>query len=179
MLDDPDEWSEFSRRPADDASGHAWESNVAIEGMHCAACALTIEDALKSVPGVHDAQVSPGSHRARVVWQDDQVKPSQWMRAVQAAGYRAVPAHDAFASTRRRQEQRHLVWQWGVAGVAMMQVMMYAWPEYVSKDISAQSLHLLRWASWVISLPVVIFSCKPFFRNALKDIRHRRWHWAC
>ena len=174
MLDDPDEWSEFSRRPADDASGHAWESNVAIEGMHCAACALTIEDALRSVPGVHDAQVSPGSHRARVVWQDDQVKPSQWMRAVQAAGYRAVPAHDAFASTRRRQEQRHLVWQWGVAGVAMMQVMMYAWPEYVSKDISAQSLHLLRWASWVISLPVVIFSCKPFFRNALKDIRHRR-----
>ena len=174
MLDDPDEWSEFSRRPAGDANVHAWESNVAIEGMHCAACALTIEDALKSVPGVHDAQVSPGSHRARVVWQDDQVKPSQWMRAVQAAGYRAVPAHDAFASTRRRQEQRHLVWQWGVAGVAMMQVMMYAWPEYVSKDISAQSLHLLRWASWVISLPVVIFSCKPFFRNALKDIRHRR-----
>ena len=174
MLDDPDEWSEFSRRPAGDANVHAWESNVAIEGMHCAACALTIEDALKSVPGVQDAQVSPGSHRARVVWQDDQVKPSQWMRAVQAAGYRAVPAHDAFASTRRRQEQRHLVWQWGVAGIAMMQVMMYAWPEYVSKDISTQSLYLLRWASWVISLPVVIFSCKPFFRNALNDIRHRR-----
>jgi len=33
-----------------------------IEGMHCAACALTIEDILLRVPGVVKAEVSAGSH---------------------------------------------------------------------------------------------------------------------
>lgn len=112
LLDDPDEWGVFSRRCANQAD--AWESSVAIEGMHCAACALTVEDALKAVPGVKDVQVSPGSHRARVTWLPEQVKPSQWMQALQGTGYRAVPANDAFASQRRRQEARQTVWQWAL-----------------------------------------------------------------
>jgi Cu2+-exporting ATPase len=33
---------------------------------------------------------------------------------------------------------------------------------------------LLRWASWVLTLPVVLFSCGPFFSNAMRDIRARR-----
>ena len=33
---------------------------------------------------------------------------------------------------------------------------------------------LLRWASWVLSLPVLLFSCTSFFKNALRDLRHRR-----
>ncbi|WP_323030631.1 cation-translocating P-type ATPase [Brachymonas denitrificans] len=172
LLDDPDEWGAFSRRCANQAD--TWESSVAIEGMHCAACALTVEDALKAVPGVKEVQVSPGSHRARVTWLPEQVKPSQWMQALQGTGYRAVPANDAFASQRRRQEARQTVWQWGVAGVVMMQVMMYAWPEYVSDNIAPEARHLLRWGSWILSVLVVLFSCRPFFRNALNDIRHRR-----
>ena len=49
LLDDEQEWSAFSK--PDTAREGCWESNVVIEGMHCAACALTIEDALKGVPG--------------------------------------------------------------------------------------------------------------------------------
>ena len=72
MLDDPAEWSAFSR--ADVRQPEVWESNLLIEGMHCAACALSIEDALLKVPGVARAEVSAGSHRARVVWSAQQVK---------------------------------------------------------------------------------------------------------
>jgi Cu2+-exporting ATPase len=31
---------------------------------------------------------------------------------------------------------------------------------------------LLRWASWVLSLPVMLFSCGPFFSNAWRDLRN-------
>ncbi len=172
LLDDPDEWGAFSRRCADQQD--VWESSVAIEGMHCAACALTVEDALKAVPGVQDVRVSPGSHRAQVTWKPDQVKPSQWMQAVEHAGYRAVPANDAFAAQRRRLEARETGWQWAVACIATAQVMMYAWPEYVSHAIAPDLRYLLRWGSWLLSVLVLIFSCKPFFRNAWNDIRHRR-----
>ncbi len=174
MLDDPAEWSAFSR--PDTGQPDVWESNLLIEGMHCAACALTIEDALLTVPGVSKAEVSAGSHRARVVWSSEQVKPSEWMQAVLAAGYRAVPANDAFSRERRRAESRKALWRMSVAGLCMMQVMMYAYPAYVAApgDLTGEMEQLLRWASWVLSLPVILFSCGPFFSSALRDVMSRR-----
>jgi Cu2+-exporting ATPase len=69
-----------------------------------------------------------------------------------------------------------MVWRWSVAALCMMQVMMYATPTYLSEpgDISAQSLYLLRWACWVLSLPVMFFSCTPFLINAWRDLRERQ-----
>ncbi len=191
LLDDPQEWLAFGRpcTPAGsplpggatdpataDAAATAWDSHVVLEGMHCAACALTIEDALRAVPGVLQADVSAATRRARVVWQPSQVKPSQWMEAVRHAGYRAMPAMDAFARDQRLRESRRALWRWLVAGFCMMQVMMYAWPAYVAQpgDLSGEMEQLLRWASWVITLPMVVFSCGPFFTSALRDIRLRR-----
>ena len=112
LLDDPAAWSAFSR-PLDGQAG-GWESHLVIEGMHCAACALSVEDALRGVPGVVSATVSAGSGRARLRWQADAVLPSGWMEAVRRAGYRAVPANDAFASERRRQETRKALWRWEI-----------------------------------------------------------------
>lgn len=174
MLDDPQEWTAFSRSLPGQPS--CWESSVVFEGMHCAACALTIEDALRRVPGVLSAEISAASHRGRIVWSDQAIKPSGWMQAAARAGYPAVPASDAFANDRRRVETRQALWRLGVAGLCMMQVMMYAWPAYIASpgDLVPDMAQLLRWASWVLSLPVLLFSCTPFFRNALRDLRHRR-----
>lgn len=190
LLDDPQEWLAFGRpcgrngnplKAAADASPTEsssvfWESQVVLEGMHCAACALTIEDALRKVPGVLQVDVSAATRRARVIWQSDQVVPSQWMSAVHKAGYAAMPAMDAFVRDQRLKESRKALWRWLVAGFCMMQVMMYAWPAYVAKpgDLTGEMEQLLRWASWVIALPMVVFSCGPFFSSALRDIRWRR-----
>ena len=180
LLDDPQEWSSFGRQqaaPADAPPKEAtWESHVVLSGMHCAACALTIEEALRRVPGVREADVSAATCRARVVWDAQQVRPSGWVAAVQRAGYRALPAMDAFAREHRQREHRRALWRWLVAGFCMMQVMMYAWPAYraMPGDLTLEMEQLLRWASWVISLPVVLFACGPFFSSALRDIRQRR-----
>ncbi len=174
LLDDPQEWSAFSQ--ADPHQANVWTSNVQIEGMHCAACALTIEDALLKLPGVVKADVSAGSHRARIVWNSQAVLPSRWMQSIGSVGYRAVPANDAFAREHRKNEARKALWRLSVAGLCMMQVMMYALPAYVAEpgDLSAEMEGLLRWASWVLALPVILFSCGPFFRSAWRDVVHRQ-----
>ncbi|MFT3777696.1 MAG: cation-translocating P-type ATPase [Ottowia sp.] len=178
LLDERDEWLEFSR-PLDAPPGGAparWESTVVFGGMHCAACAATIEQALRGTPGVAEADVSAASHRGRVVWDEGATRPSAWMRAVLRAGYRPLPAHGALASAQRQAETRKMLWRLGVAGLCMMQVMMYAAPAYFTApgEIGPDIVHLLRWAQWVLSIPVVLFSCQPFFRNALHDLRLRR-----
>ena len=172
LLDDAQEWSAFSRPSSQ--SSDCWESNIVIEGMHCAACSYTVEEAIAAVPGVLDVRVSAGSQRAKVVWNAARVQPSAWMQAIQSRGYRAVPANDVFASDRRRIETRKALWRLMVAGLCMMQVMMYAYPAYTAHpgDLSSEMEQLLRWASWVLSLPVMLFSCRPFFSNAWRDLRH-------
>lgn len=174
LLDEPQEWAAFSL-PASTQAG-CWSSSVVFEGMHCAACAITLEDALRAVPGVSSVQVNAASHRGLVVWSPDVTRPSEWMQSVERFGYKAIPANDAHAHERRRQEARRMVWRLAVAALCMMQVMMYATPVYVSEpgDITPEMVQLLRWASWVLSLPVVFFSCTPFLRSAWRDLRHRQ-----
>jgi Cu2+-exporting ATPase len=174
LLDTPEEWAAFSFQNKSDPDG--WTSSVVFEGMHCAACAITLEDALRSVPGVQSAQISGASHRGQVVWSSELTRPSEWMHAVERYGYKALPANDAHAHALRRDEARRMVWRWSVSAMCMMQVMMYATPAYLSEpgDIAPESMHLLRWASWVLSLPVIFFSCAPFLKNAWRDLRERQ-----
>lgn len=172
--DDPQDWAAYTQ-PAP-----AWpgceESQLRIDGMHCAACALAVEQALRAVPGVRLAEVGAASQRARVVWSAAHTRPSQWLAAVERAGYHAMPALDAPERARRKLEQRRALWRWLVAGFCMLQVMMYAMPAYVAGpgEMAADMAQLLRWASWVLTLPVLVFSCGPFFANAWRDVRQRR-----
>lgn len=180
LLDDRQEWLRFSEQhkktqPAADEAC-VWDSHVVIEGMHCAACAFTVEEALMAVPGVQSAEVNAATHRAKVVWDQTKVLPSQWMRAVNRVGYGALPAADSSLRQARYAETRLALWRMAVAGFCMMQVMMYVYPTYVAGegDISPDMINLLRWAAWVLSLPVMFFSCGPFFSNALRDVRLRQ-----
>jgi len=174
LLDHAQEWSDFSQ--VNDQATNTWTSSVVFEGMHCAACAINIEEALLAVPGVLSAQISAASHRGRIVWSAQVTKPSSWMKAVAKLGYTTLPANDALANEKRREDARKMLWRLGVAGLCMMQVMMYATPVYLSdpQDMAPDMVQLLRWASWVLSLPVLFFSCKPFFATAWRDLLQQK-----
>ena len=174
LLDDPAQWSAFSQ-PCADKPGWV-ESSVVIEGMTCTACALAVEAAMRQVPGVVRAEVGAASRRATVIWAIAATRPSQWMQAARRAGYGVVPANDRLARLQQQHLARKALWRWLVAGLCMMQVMMYAYPAYVALpgDLGPDLVQLLRWASWVLTLPVLLFSCGPFFRSALRDAAQRR-----
>ncbi len=177
LLDDPAEWPAFGRAVA--GRDGVWESYLAIEGMHCAACTLAVEQALQSVPGVLSVQVNGGAATARVEWRPGvsaDARPSGWLAALRRAGYGALPAGDLLDAEPRRREQRMLLWRWLVAGFGMMQAMMYSWPLYIAApgDIPPDQEALLRWGAWMMTVPVLLFSCWPFFGSALRDIARRR-----
>ncbi|HSV35257.1 MAG TPA: cation-translocating P-type ATPase, partial [Ramlibacter sp.] len=173
-LDEPAEWQGFSRT----ASGveGCQESYLAIEGMYCPACSLTVEDALMRNPGVRSVQVNGATATARVVWSPAHGRPSQWFAALKRAGYSGLPAADLLTAAPRAQARKMLLWRWLVAGFCMMQVMMYAVPAYVAEpgEMTPDIQALLRWASWILTLPVLLFACRPFFQSAWRDLTHLR-----
>lgn len=178
--DDPLEEAQHTRAVVGAGGVIQRETALALAGMHCAACALTIEDALRAVPGVASASVSAASERASVRYDPAQVRPSALIAAVRAAGYDAVPDAAEPARALRRAEMRLLTWRLFVAAFCSMQVMMLAWPSYVASvgsgfnDIAPDHLKLLNWGSWLLSLPVLAFSSSPFLGGAWRAIRQRR-----
>ncbi|MEY2839175.1 MAG: hypothetical protein RJB60_1474, partial [Pseudomonadota bacterium] len=165
-LDDPAVLRQCQVGPSE-ADG-AVPVGLGLSGMYCAACAITIEGALKSVPGVRDVQVQGAVQRARLVIDPKRARLSQLVAAVQKAGYQAWPDGAALAQNARVAAQRQLLWHLLAAALCMMQVMMITTAQYVSgpEDIPPDIWRLMNWASWVLSLPVLVFSCGPFFKGA-------------
>jgi P-type Cu2+ transporter len=144
--------------------------------MYCAACAGQIEDVLRQTPGVVAARVQAASERAEVVWLPDVTRASALLAAIESAGYGAAPDVTASDRALRTAESRAALWRLFVAGFCMMQVMMYAAPAYFSPsgDIDPDSLRLLQWACWLLSVPVLLFSSQPFFKGLLHSLRRQR-----
>ncbi|GAG23965.1 unnamed protein product, partial [marine sediment metagenome] len=86
---------------------------LAIGGMHCAACAQTIEKALRRVPGVVEANVNFTAETARVTFDPTQIGIKRLIAVVQDTGYTAETAgeqvqdqqEEARAAEIRRQGQ--------------------------------------------------------------------------
>jgi len=176
LLDEPQEQAGFTRTVQMPGGTPRAVSQFALSGLHCAACAGIIEDALMKVDGVVGARVVSESARAEVTWDPARTRPSRLVAAVQRAGYDAAPDLAAPAREMRERAWRRSLWQLFVAGFCMMQVMMYAAPAYFAApgDISPDMLRLLQWASWLLSIPVLLFSATDILRSAWRSLIDRR-----
>jgi cation transport ATPase len=91
----------------------------------------------------------------------------------------AVPASLPDAD---RQQRRHALVRLSLAWLAMMQVMMFAWPGYLRhEDMPADALQtldwaivLMNWASFALTVPVVLYSAWPIWRHAGANLRQGR-----
>lgn len=176
VLDDPLEQGRFTRWVVGPSGERLAESSLQLAGMHCAACSGIIEAALHGVPGVRSARVSAAAERATVCWDPAQARPSSLIAAVRKAGYDAAPDTAAPARALRLQESRQALWRLFVAGFCAMQVMMMATPSYVAApgELAPDLRQLLNWGSWILSLPVLLFSSGPFLRGAWRSLKSRR-----
>lgn len=172
LYDHPDIQQSFVRP----LSEHEREASLILEGITCAACVWLNEQHLTRQAGVMAVEINYATRRARVRWDERRIKLSGILAAVAAIGYHAHPYDAARSEEIAQRERRAALWRLFVAGFGMMQVMMYAVPAYVAGEgeMTADIERLLRWASLVLTLPVVLYSAAPFFRNAWRDLRLKR-----
>ena len=155
--------------------GGAGECTVIVEGITCAACVWLIEQRVMRLPGVQGIDINFTSHRARLRWDAARTRLSAVLAAIAAIGYRAWPYERERADALRRRERSRALLRLFVAGFGMMQVMMYLVPVYLADgDMTADVEQLMRIASLVLTVPVVLYSAAPFFAGAWRDLRNGR-----
>ncbi len=171
LYDLPEVQSSFVR-----SEGELREASLILEGIVCAACVWLNERHLHQLPGVLSADINFSTRRARVRWDDTRIHLSDILKSIQDIGYLAHPFDPGRQEELFRKERETAIRRLAIAGLGMMQVMMYAVPEYLAgegemgMDIEA----LMRFASLILTTPVVFYSAWPFFQTAWRDLKARR-----
>ncbi|MDF3936273.1 heavy metal translocating P-type ATPase [Pseudomonas citronellolis] len=155
--------------------GELAETTLILEGISCAACGWLIEKHLRRLPAVAEAGLNLSNHRLHVRWADAQLPLSGLLAELRKIGYAAHPYRPDQAAEQLAEENRRALRQLGVAGLLWFQAMMATmatWPEF-NIDLSAEMHEILRWVAMFLTTPIVFYSCQPFFRGALRDLRTR------
>ena len=143
-------------------------STISVADMHCAACAGKIRRVLSGLADVKAAHVNT-VRRQVLVEHGQATDPLAILTAIESAGFTPTLAglddHD--------ERQRSLLKRLGIAGLAMMQVMMAAIALYAGAFEGMEDAYqqLLRYTSLVFTIPVVCYSAVPFFTSALGSLK--------
>ncbi|MET3137375.1 Cu2+-exporting ATPase [Undibacterium sp. GrIS 1.2] len=147
-----------------------------IEGIRCAACVWLVERRLSKLPGILSADLNVSSEKLSLRWDTLLCQPSQIISTLREIGYTAHPFEALKHGELIRRHSKQLFRQLFIAGLSMMQVMMYTFPLYFSHpgEMEADHIALLRWASLLLTLPAIGYSAQPFFKGAWFNIKTRQ-----
>lgn len=159
-----------------DAEGDIKEASLILEGITCAACIWLNERHLTQLPGVLSVSVNYSSQRARVRWNEAQIKLSDILAEINKIGYHAHPfsaqQQDAMRQQQRKADFRRLA----VAGLSAGQVMMIAVVLYAgpNQGLEFATAQLFKWFSLVLTIPAISYAAWPFYRSAWRSIKNKQ-----
>lgn len=136
--------------------------------MTCAACAISVESILKSVPGVENAGVNFANQSAWVEY-DHTVTVDTLQGAVRSIGYDLVIDKDNQEEVKEEAQRRHY------RAVKQRTI----WSSVLSLPIVIIGMFFMNmpygnWIMMTLATPVVFFFGRSFFVNAWKQARHRK-----
>ncbi|WP_298049947.1 heavy metal translocating P-type ATPase [uncultured Cardiobacterium sp.] len=150
------------------------EIHLYIDGLHCAACTWLISRALERAHGITHTHINLTTGRAEIRWRDTPL--SAILATIADLGYTpnlTTPDQEERRDHRRR---NHDLLRLIVAGLGMMQVMMFATGLYTGAwlGIEREYEQLLRWISALTSAPVMLYVGYPFLKNTWFALKQRR-----
>ena len=156
--------------------GGACELLLQVEGIRCAACAWLIRSQLEARNGIEQVQVDVATGFVRINWRPDKSQLSKIASILSAIGYRPHLPLAGAESMGRQEERRNAMKRLGVAGLGMMQVMMFATGLYAgdAMGIDEAPERFLQWVSLIVTAPVLLYSGSIFYTSAWRSLSNRR-----
>ena len=165
----PEIAAQYTYKDGDDQEIHLYS-----DGLHCAACTWLISHALRDAHGINHTRINLGTGRAEIRWRDTPL--SAILATIASLGYTPNLHTPDEEDNKQRRERNHDLLRLIVAGLGMMQVMMFATGLYTGAwhGIDHEYEQLLRWVSLLCSAPVMLYAGYPYLKNAWLGLRHRQ-----
>ena len=148
-----------------------------IDGIHCAACVWLLEKLPQVLDKVTSARVNFKDQTLSLEYHAKEIKLSEIAKAISSFGYQASPPDinkDAHLIKNRRNELLRI----GIAGLCAGNTMLLAVSLYqgLYTGIPKDYQNFLQWISFLISIPAVFISARPFFRSAISGLKAKMIH---
>ncbi|MFD1795648.1 cadmium-translocating P-type ATPase [Paracoccus aurantiacus] len=144
---------------------------LSLPTAHCATCIADVERALRAQPGVNSARVNLTLRRVMI--DAPGRRAEEFIPILQGIGYEAHELDlSALSSSAAGRQGRDLLMRIGVAGFAMMNIMILS--VAVWSGASGPTRDMFHWISALIALPTVAFAGQPFFASAWASLRAGR-----
>jgi Cu+-exporting ATPase len=150
------------------------EISLTIGGMHCATCAISVQDALKELPGVRDARVNFALGKATVDYDSSMASESDMKKAVEESGYKVLEVQGVMAEQAARAEELKEIWNTLVFAallsvpVAAISMTYDVWP----KGLIDETLRNI--VLFVLATPVQFYAGLRYYRGTYWAFRNRR-----
>ncbi|MEZ2237948.1 heavy metal translocating P-type ATPase [Microcoleus sp.] len=153
---------------------------VKLQGMSCASCASSIEQAIKSVPGVMECNVNFGMEQASIQYDSQKTSLATIQATVDAAGYKAFPLpeisqgeDDTEQITRQAESQvlQRKLWTAGMISLLLFTGSIPAMTGWHLPFIPGW-LHNF-WLQLVLTAPVQFWCGNSFYIGAWKSLKRR------
>ncbi|KAL4449504.1 hypothetical protein ABPG77_007148 [Micractinium sp. CCAP 211/92] len=153
-----------------------------VGGMACAACAASVEAALRGVHGVLEASVSLLTSQAEVRYSRGAVGPRALLQAVNDAGFTAQPASEEHADGSALREREKQFWRrkflasliFSVPLFVMSMILMYIPGPKQLIELNVGGFTLGELLAFVLATPVQFWVGWTFHRGAVRALRRGR-----
>jgi heavy metal translocating P-type ATPase len=140
-----------------------------VNGMHCAGCVASVQNALRSTPGVVNASVNFGLEQATVELDESIVAPQQLIDAVVRAGYEAtMTTSNSFESFDEREATELTLWRRRMIVAVALLV-----PLVGLGLIGLANGSSLAWLQFALATPIQLYVGWPYFQGAWRRLAHR------
>jgi len=140
-----------------------------ITGMHCAACAVTVEKALRSLDGVKSAVVNLATEKARVEYNPEAVSILDLRQAVKEAGYDVQSEEEVDRSVEEMEQgRRRMLLSWTFT----IPIILWMLPDMLLGTPWPNDL-IFNLGMILLAAPVLFWFGLPTIKSALKAVSHR------
>lgn len=148
-------------------------TQLLVGNIHCAACTWLLEKYLSSLPGMEQVAVSLTEQKASLRWRIDELALSEICAAITNLGYQPEPYTPNHLQDLQQRENHQALRRLGVAGIGMMQVGMFAIALHAGalQSMEPEFRELMRWVSFLVTTPVLLYSAQPFFIGAWRGLK--------
>lgn len=152
-------------------------TELAVHGLHCAACAWLIENAAIRTPGWSVARVKMSEHTLRVVFDPEETSLSAIARLLDRLGYELAPISTERDAHFQNENRRHLI-RIALAGFCAANAMWIAIALYAGEfsGVAADHRFFLRVVGTVLGIAAVVVPGRVFFTGALASLKTRVPH---
>lgn len=149
------------------------EIHIIIDGIHCTACVWLNEKVLVDKDGVLEVSINASTNKARIVWDDSQIKLPEIFNTIMAIGYKAIPydadrANERYSAKRRDYYSRLLVGVFVTMNIMWIAVALYGgYFSGMSRDIK----DMLHFTEFLLATPVLFYTGSSFFKGAKTSVK--------